>query len=135
MRRSLEYYTENFFAFIKHQQARIIEFPRYASFGSGIQSTMPYSPGIGSIAQIEDEGRHRHGILRRSPRNGSISGGAHQVIGAKPRATLLSENDVSVFRPDGYGKGIFYGEQMQKFLHEMTGKPTGSGREMERESR
>ena len=54
IQRSLEYYTENFGPYY-HKQARIIEFPRYATFAQAFPGTMPYSEGFGFITNLEDE--------------------------------------------------------------------------------
>lgn len=53
MRRSLEYYTQHFGPY-PHRQARIIEFPRYASFAQAFPGTMPYSESIGFISDLRD---------------------------------------------------------------------------------
>ena len=53
MRKSLDYYTANFGPYY-HKQARIIEFPRIASFAQAFPGTMPYSESIGFIAKIKD---------------------------------------------------------------------------------
>lgn len=54
IQRSLAYYTENFGPYY-HKQARIIEFPRYATFAQAFPGTMPYSEGFGFITNLEDE--------------------------------------------------------------------------------
>ena len=54
MRKSLEYYTENFGPYY-HKQCRIIEFPRYASFAQAFPGTMPYSESIGFIEDYREE--------------------------------------------------------------------------------
>ncbi len=51
---SLKYYTENFGPYY-HKQARIIEFPRYATFAQAFPGTMPYSESFGFIINLEDE--------------------------------------------------------------------------------
>ncbi|MFM8489785.1 MAG: hypothetical protein ACKOCH_25900, partial [Bacteroidota bacterium] len=53
MEKSIDYYSANFGPY-KHKQARIIEFPRYGSFAQAFPGTMPYSEGIGFIANLED---------------------------------------------------------------------------------
>jgi aminopeptidase N len=53
--KSLKYYTEHFGPYY-HKQARIIEFPRYATFAQAFPGTMPYSEGFGFIINLEDEG-------------------------------------------------------------------------------
>ncbi len=52
--RSLKYYSKNFGPYY-HKQARIIEFPRYASFAQAFPGTMPYSESLGFIIDLEDE--------------------------------------------------------------------------------
>jgi hypothetical protein len=54
VRRSLEYYEKHFGPYY-HKQARILEFPRYASFAQAFPGTMPYSESIGFIINLEDE--------------------------------------------------------------------------------
>jgi hypothetical protein len=54
IQKSLAYYTEHFGPYY-HKQARIIEFPRYATFAQAFPGTMPYSEGFGFITNLEDE--------------------------------------------------------------------------------
>jgi ABC-2 type transport system permease protein len=54
IQKSLEYYTTNFGPYF-HNEARIIEFPRYATFAQAFPGTMPYSEGFGFITNLEDE--------------------------------------------------------------------------------
>jgi len=53
-RRSIAYYEKNFGKYY-HKQARIIEFPRYATFAQAFPGTMPYSEAFGFIIDLEDE--------------------------------------------------------------------------------
>ncbi|MCC7501083.1 MAG: ABC transporter permease, partial [Flavobacteriales bacterium] len=54
MKKSLAYYSEHFGPY-HHKQARIIEFPRYASFAQAFPGTMPYSESIGFITDLTAE--------------------------------------------------------------------------------
>ena len=132
IRRSLEYYSQNLSPY-KHQQARIIEFPRYASFAQAFPGTMPYSEGIGFIAQIEDE-EDIDMVFYVVAHEMAHQWWAHQVIGAKMQgATLLSETmaqySALMVMEKEYGR-----EQMQKFLrYEMDRYLRSRGRETERE--
>jgi hypothetical protein len=54
VKRSLAYYEANFGPYY-HKQARIIEFPRYATFAQAFPGTMPYSESFGFVANLEDE--------------------------------------------------------------------------------
>jgi ABC-2 type transport system permease protein len=51
MKKSLDYYIKNFGPY-PHKEARIIEFPRLASFAQEFPGTMPYSESIGFIANL-----------------------------------------------------------------------------------
>lgn len=91
MRKSLEYYSANFGPYM-HKQARIIEFPRYASFAQAFPGTMPYSEGIGFIIDLtakEDIDMVFYVVAHEM----GHQWWAHQVIGANMQgSTLLSES-------------------------------------------
>ncbi len=87
---SLEYYSGKFAPY-PHEQARIIEFPRYASFAQAFPGTMPYSESIGFIENLEDEDT-KDRVLHVVAHEMAHQWWAHQVIGANVQgATLLSE--------------------------------------------
>lgn len=54
VRHSLDYYSKNFGPY-QHKQVRIIEFPRYSSFAQSFDNTIPFSEGIGFIANLKEE--------------------------------------------------------------------------------
>ena len=90
VRDSLEYYSENFGPY-KHKQARIIEFPRTSSFAQAFPGTMPYSEGIGFIADIKEKDDIDM-VFYVVAHEMAHQWWAHQVIGANMRgATVLSE--------------------------------------------
>ncbi len=105
IRRSLEYYTEHFGPY-RHQQARIIEFPRVADFAQAFPGTMPYSEGIGFIADIKDEDDIDM-VFYVVAHEMAHQWWAHQVIGANMQgATLLSETLAQYLGADGDGKRV-----------------------------
>jgi hypothetical protein len=53
MKASLDYFTANFSPF-QFRQARILEFPAYEDFAQSFANTVPYSEGIGFIANYRD---------------------------------------------------------------------------------
>ena len=53
MKASLDYFTTNFSPF-QFRQVRILEFPAYARFAQSFANTIPYSEGIGFIANYRD---------------------------------------------------------------------------------
>jgi hypothetical protein len=114
MRKSLEYYTQNFGPY-RHKQARIIEFPRIASFAQAFPGTMPYSEGIGFIADLEDEDAIDM-VYYVVAHEMAHQWWAHQVVGARMEgATLLSETlaqySALMVMEREYGR-----DQMRKFL-------------------
>ena len=87
---TLEYCSQHFGPY-KHRQARIIEFPRIASFAQAFPGTMPYSESVGFIANLEkpDDVDMVTYIVAHEMGH---QWWAHQVIGARMQgATLLSE--------------------------------------------
>ena len=88
--KSFEYYTANYGPYF-NQQARIIEFPRVASFAQAFPGTMPYSESIGFIADIEkpDDIDMVYYVVAHEMGH---QWWAHQVVGANMQgATSLSE--------------------------------------------
>jgi len=88
--KSFAYYTANYGPYF-NKQARIIEFPRVASFAQAFPGTMPYSESIGFIADIEkpDDIDMVYYVVAHEMGH---QWWAHQVIGANMEgATSLSE--------------------------------------------
>ncbi|MBL29910.1 MAG: hypothetical protein CMC81_01515 [Flavobacteriaceae bacterium] len=88
---SLIYYTNNFGPYY-HNQARIIEFPRFSTFAQAFPGTMPYSESFGFIIDLEDE-EENNVIEAVIAHEMAHQWWAHQVIGANMQgATFLSES-------------------------------------------
>ena len=114
IKKSLEYYTQHFGPY-KHKQARIIEFPRISTFAQAFPGTMPYSEGIGFIADIKDVDDIDM-VYYVVAHEMAHQWWAHQVIGANMRgATLLSETmaqySALMVMEKEYGR-----DMMRKFL-------------------
>lgn len=125
---SLEYCSKNFGPY-RHKQARIIEFPRTASFAQAFPGTMPYSESIGFIANLKDP-EDIDFVFYVVAHEMAHQWWAHQVIGAKMQgATLLSESlaqySALMIMEHHYGR-----EMMRKFLkYEMDRYLSSRGRE------
>src|SRR5262249_757584 len=52
LKAALEYCTSNFGPY-QNKTARILEFPRYATFAQSFPASIPYSEGIGFIARVD----------------------------------------------------------------------------------
>ncbi|MEZ4756781.1 MAG: M1 family aminopeptidase [Flavobacteriales bacterium] len=91
MKQTIAYAGEHFGPY-RHKQARIIEFPRYASFAQAFPGTMPYSEAIGFITDLR-EPEDIDPVFYVVAHEVGHQWWAHQVIGAVMQgATLLSES-------------------------------------------
>jgi hypothetical protein len=128
MRQALEYYSANFGPY-PYKEARIIEFPRVARFAQAFPGTMPYSEGVGFIANLknpEDIDMVYYIVAHEM----GHQWWAHQVLGANMEgATLLSETlaqySALMIMEKEYGR-----DMMRKFLkYEMDQYLRSRGRE------
>ena len=132
MRESLVYFDGAFLPY-PHQQARIIEFPRFDAFAQAFPGTMPYSEGMGFLANLQDENEIDK-VFYTVAHEMAHQWWAHQVIGASVQgATMLSETfsqySALMIMEKQYGK-----EHMQKFLrYEMDAYLRSRGNEVEEE--
>jgi len=132
IRDSLKYYTQQFGPY-KHRQARIIEFPRVATFAQAFPGTMPYSEGIGFIANLKskDDIDMVYYVVAHEMAH---QWWAHQVIGANMQgATVLSET-LAQYSALMVMEREFGRDQMMRFLkYEMDGYLKGRGSESRQE--
>ncbi|TGE17538.1 ABC transporter permease/M1 family aminopeptidase [Hymenobacter elongatus] len=92
MRASLAYYGQQFGAY-PQQQARIIEFPRYQKVAQAFPGTMPYSEGLGFIAQTSPDDKDVDRTYRVVAHEMAHQWWGHQVTGAAVQgATFMSES-------------------------------------------
>lgn len=128
IRKSLEYYSEAFGPY-KHKQARIIEFPRVDFFAQAFPGTMPYSEGVGFIADLQSE-NDIDMVFYIVAHEMAHQWWAHQVIGANMQgATVLSETlaqySALMVMEKEYGR-----DMMRKFLkYELDNYLRSRGRE------
>ncbi len=132
MKKSLDYFTKNFGPYY-HREARIIEFPRVATFAQAFPGTMPYSEAIGFIANLNhpDDIDMVYYVVAHEMGH---QWWAHQVIGADMQgATMLSETlaqySALMVMEKEYGRDI-----MRKFLrYEMDRYLSSRGKERQKE--
>jgi len=53
LKKSLDYFGENFSPY-QYRQMRVLEFPAYSSFAQSFPNTVPWSEGLGFIADVSD---------------------------------------------------------------------------------
>jgi ABC-type transport system involved in multi-copper enzyme maturation permease subunit len=132
LKKSLEYYTRNFGPYY-HKEARILEFPRVATFAQAYAGTMPYSESVGFIANLNHPDDIDMVFYVVAHEMGH-QWWAHQVMGANMQgATFLSESlaqySALMVMEKEYGR-----DMMRKFLrYEMDEYLSSRGREPLRE--
>jgi ABC-2 type transport system permease protein len=87
---SLDYFQANFSPY-QFRQARISEFPDYASYAQSFPNTFAWSEGLGFIADLSDETKIDY-VTYIGAHEFAHQWWAHQVVGANMQgATLMSE--------------------------------------------
>ena len=111
---SLDYYRKNFGPY-QFDFARIIEFPRYASFAQAFAGTMPYSENIGFVADTSDPKEIdwttyviAHEIAHQY--------WAHQVIGANMQGGTLTSETLAQYSALMVMKELYGADQIRRFL-------------------
>ncbi|MFN3944763.1 MAG: ABC transporter permease/M1 family aminopeptidase [Allosphingosinicella sp.] len=90
MQASFDYFQPAFGPY-QFEQARIIEFPAYATFAQAFANTMPYSEAIGFVADARDTDEIDY-VTYVTAHEVAHQWWAHQVIGADMQgASMLSE--------------------------------------------
>jgi hypothetical protein len=134
LEKSLDYYTANFGPYF-HKQCRIIEFPRYSSFAQAFPGTMPYSEGIGFIADLrnvtEDDIDLVYYVVAHEMAHQYW---AHQLIGANMRGTEMMSESFSQYAALMVMEKEYGRDKMNKFLkYEMNSYLRGRSGEFEAE--
>ncbi|MEG2030322.1 MAG: M1 family aminopeptidase [Janthinobacterium sp.] len=114
VQKSLDYYTTQFTPY-QHKQVRILEFPAYASFAQSFANTIPYSEGIGFIADLRDKEDIDY-VFYVTAHEMAHQWWGHQVIGANVQgATMLMESlsqySALMVMEKAYGR-----DKMRRFL-------------------
>src|SRR5262249_21550114 len=116
MKDALQYCTDAFGPY-QHRQARILEFPRYATFAQSFPNTIPYSEAIGFIARVDDADPNdvdfpyyvtAHEIAHQW--------WAHQVVGANVRGATMTSETLSQYTALMVMKKKYGKERMRRFL-------------------
>lgn len=135
VQQSLDYYTKNFSPY-QHQQVRIVEFPRYASFAQSFPNTIPYSESIGFIAKVDDsKPKDIDYPFYVTAHEMAHQWWAHQVIAGNTRgATVLSET-LSQYSALMVMKQRYGAAKMKRFLsyesdHYLMGRAVESKKEL-----
>ncbi len=132
VKHSLDYFTKNFGPY-QHKQARIIEFPAYASFAQAFPNTIPYSESIGFILNINDP-KTIDAAYYVTAHEMAHQWWAHQVVGAPVDGMTVFSETMSQYSALMVMKKQFGKEKMKKFLaYELDKYQSERGREREKE--
>jgi len=128
LRTGLDYYQANFSPY-QFRQARILEFPDYAQFAQAFANTMPYSEGIGFVADPTKPDKIDYPTYVTAHEL-AHQWWAHQIIGADMQgATALSETLAQysalivmekTYGPDGIRKFLKF--ELDRYLRSRGGE-------------
>jgi len=111
---AMDYYQANFGPY-QFDQARIIEFPGYATFAQAFANTMPYSEAIGFIADNSNPDKIDYVTYVTAHELGHQYW-AHQIIGAEMQGgTMLSET-LSQYSALMVMKHLYGDDKIRRFL-------------------
>ena len=117
MKKALTYYTANYSPY-QHRQVRILEFPRYASFAQSFPNTIPFSEGIGFIADVDtsnkDDIDYPFYITAHEVAHQWF---AHQIIGADVEGSNMMSESFAEYSAIAVLEKEYGLQRMSKFLH------------------
>lgn len=111
---SLDYFQAEFSPY-QFRQARIVEFPDYASFAQSYPNTFAWSEGLGFIADLSDETKIDY-VTYVAAHEFAHQWWAHQVVGSDQQgATALSET-LAQYSALMVMEKLYGREQIRRFL-------------------
>jgi len=114
MKLSLDYFQANFSPY-QFRQVRFIEFPDYAQFAQSFANTIPWSEGLGFVANYEDPSKidlvtyvGAHEIAHQW--------WAHQVVGADQQGSTMLSESLAQYSALMVMKHLYGPDMIRKFL-------------------
>jgi ABC-2 type transport system permease protein len=134
VKKSLDYYSANFSPY-QYRQVRILEFPRYAAFAQSFPNTIPFSEGIGFIADVDTSNKDDIDYpFYVTAHEMAHQWFAHQVIGADVEGSNILSESMAQYGAIMVMEKKFGEERNRKFLHiEMDKYLTARSNEAEKE--
>ena len=114
METALDYYQANFGPY-QFNQARIVEFPGYASFAQAFANTMPYSEDIGFAADVRDPEKIDY-VTYVTAHEVAHQYWAHQVIGADMQGSTILSETLAQYSALMVMKKIYGPDKIRRFL-------------------
>ena len=117
MKKALQYYTASFSPY-QHKQVRILEFPRYAAFAQSFANTIPFSEGIGFIADVDDSSKESIDYpFYVTAHEVAHQWFAHQVIGANVQGSNMLSETLAQYASVMVMEREYGEDRLRKFLH------------------
>lgn len=134
IKKSLDYFSKNFTPY-QHKQVRIIEFPRYQMFAQSFPNTIPFSEGIGFIANINDKDPESIDyVFYVTSHEVAHQWWGHQVVGAKTQGATFIIETMAQYSSLMVMEKEYGADKMKKFLkYEMDNYLRGRSGEAENE--
>ncbi|MCX8499948.1 MAG: M1 family aminopeptidase, partial [Caulobacteraceae bacterium] len=114
MRLSLDYYQAQFGPY-QFRQARILEFPDYAQFAQSFANTIPYSEGLGFIANYKDPEKIDL-VTYVTAHELAHQWWAHQIIGADQQGSTVLSETLAQYSALMVMEKLYGPEKIRKFL-------------------
>jgi ABC-2 type transport system permease protein len=114
MKHSLDYFTANFSPF-QFRQLRILEFPAYATFAQSFANTIPYSEGIGFIADYRDPEKIDF-VTYVTAHEVAHQWWAHQVMSAEMQGMTLLVETLAQYSALMVMERLYGPDQIRRFL-------------------
>jgi aminopeptidase N len=115
MRASLDYYQTAFGPY-QFRQARILEFPDYAQFAQSFANTIPYSEGLGFIADYSDPEKIDL-VTYVTAHELAHQWWAHQIIGADQQGSTVLSETLAQYSALMVMERLYGPEKIRKFLN------------------
>jgi len=114
MGHALDYYQANFAPY-QFPYVRVIEFPDYAQFAQGFAGTIPYSEGLGFIADFRDAEKIDYATYVTAHEVGH-QWWAHQLVGADMQGTTLLSETLAQYSALMVMEHLYGRDAMRRFL-------------------
>ena len=114
MQSSLAYFTRNFGPY-QFNHARIIEFPAYAEFAQAFAGTLPYSEGIGFLANAAEPDKIDYVTYITAHELGHQYWG-HQIVPADTQGATLVVETMAQYSALMVMKQLYGPDKMRRFL-------------------
>jgi ABC-type transport system involved in multi-copper enzyme maturation permease subunit len=115
MKNSLSYYTNSFGPF-QNKVLRIVEFPRWATYAQSFPTTIPFSEGIGFIANVREKKKDIDYPYWVTCHEVAHQWWAHQVIGGNVQGSVMLSEAFAQYSSVKVMEKKFGDEMVGKFL-------------------